>query len=85
MDDKKGMIENFGDMVNATERMSNPWKDTVWKLLKALVLTNLFWAVIVGLLVWFAYMAPDTSYQTQDFDGQLQTQSVGSEVVTNGS
>lgn len=84
MDDKDKMIDNFGDMVNATERMSNPWKETVWKLLKALVLTNLFWAIIVGLLVWFAYMAPETSYQSQDFEGQAQTQSVGTEVVTNG-
>lgn len=83
MDEKTKMIDNFGDMVNATERMSNPWKETVWKLLKALVLTNLFWAIIVGMLIWFAYMTPIDSSQNQDFSDQTQHQSY-SEGVTNG-
>ena len=83
MDERKEMMENFGDMVNATERMSAPWKETAWKLLKALVLTNLFWAVIVAMLVWFAYMTPIDSSQEQDFSGQTQHQSY-SEGVTDG-
>lgn len=77
-------IQNFGDMVDATERMSSPWRDTVYKLIKALVLTNLFWALVLGLFIWFAYMAPDTTYQTQEFEGHQQVQSSGTEVVTRG-
>lgn len=77
-------IQSFADMVEATERMSSPWRETVFKLIKALVFTNLFWALVLGAFIWFAYMAPDTTYQTQEFDGHQQTQSSGTEVVTNG-
>lgn len=75
-------IQNFGDMVEATERMSSPWRETVFKLIKALILTNLFWAVVLSVFIWFAYMAPDTTYQTQEFEGHQQVQSSGTEVVT---
>lgn len=77
-------IQSFGDMVDATEKMSAPWRETVFKLVKALVITNLLWAIVLGLFIWFAYMAPDTTYQTQEFDGHQQVQSSGTEVVTNG-
>jgi len=83
MDDKE-KIQSFGDMVDATERMSSPWRETVFKLIKALVLTNLFWALVLAAFIWFAYMAPDTTYQTQEFEGHQQVQSSGSEVVTRG-
>lgn len=83
MDERKEMMENFGDMVNATERMSAPWKETAWKLLKALVLTNLFWAVIVAMLVWFAYMTPIESSQEQELPEGTQHQSY-SQGVTDG-
>lgn len=83
MDERKEMMENFGDMVNATERMSAPWKETAWKLLKALVLTNLFWAVIVAMLVWFAYMTPIESSQEQELTEGTQQQSY-SQGVTDG-
>ena len=66
MNDKE-KIENFGDMVDATEKMSAPWRETVFKI-----------------FIWFAYMAPDTTYQTQEFDGHQQVQSSGTEVVTQG-
>lgn len=82
MEDKE-KIQNFGDMVNATEKMAAPWRETVWKLIKALVITNLFWAIIVGLLVWFAYMTPVDVGQEQDFTGQTQSQNY-SEGVTDG-
>lgn len=76
-------IQNFGDMVNATEKLSAPWRETVWKLIRALVITNLLWAIIVGLLVWFAYMTPVDVGQEQNFEQQQQTQSY-SEGVTSG-
>lgn len=82
MDDKE-KIQSFGDMVDATEKMSAPWRETVFKLLKALVITNLFWAVIVGLLVWFAYMTPSEMSQEQDLDTQHQMQTY-TEGATNG-
>lgn len=76
-------IQSFGDMVDATEKMSAPWRETVFKLVKALVITNLLWAIVLGLFIWFAYMTPVEMEQGQDFDGHAQTQSY-SEGVTNG-
>ncbi len=83
MDDKE-KIQSFGDMVSAVEQMSAPWRETVFKLIKALVFTNLFWALVLAVFIWFAYMAPDTTYQTQEFEGHQQIQSSGTEVVTRG-
>lgn len=68
-------VHSFGDMVNATEKLTKPWR---W----ALVITNLLWAIVFALFIAFAYLSPDTTYQYQD--GQEQMQSTGSEVVTNG-
>ena len=64
--------------------MSAPWRETVWKLVKALIITNLLWAIIVGMLVWFAYMTPVDFGQEQNFEQQSQTQNYF-EGVTNGS
>lgn len=94
MDDKSEMIQNFADMVNATERMSKPWQEECqrWKDVQEtkqkhhtiqLILCNLFWAFIVGLLIWFAYMTPVDVSQEQNFDQQVQTQDY-SEGVTSG-
>lgn len=77
-------IQSFGDMVEATDKMSTPWRETVFKLVRALILTNLFWAVVLSAFIWFAYMAPDTTYQTQEFEGHQQMQSSGTDVVTRG-
>ena len=71
-------------MVEATDKMSTPWRETVFKLVRALILTNLFWAVVLSAFIWFAYMAPDTTYQTQEFEGHQQMQSSGTDVVTRG-
>ena len=90
MDKDQETIQNFSDMVNATERMSKPWQDECERLHKsadktklALVVTNLFWAVIVGLLIWFAYMTPVESTQNQTLPDGTQTQTY-SQGVTNG-
>ena len=82
-ENNRKMIENFGDMVSATDKMAAPWRETVWKLVKALIITNLFWAIIVGMLIWFAYMTPIDSTQEQDFESGSQHQSY-SQGVTNG-
>lgn len=70
-------IKSFGDMVDATERLTKPWRI-------ALIVTNVLWAVVVCMFIWFAYMAPDTAYQAQEFEGHQQVQSSGTEVVTQG-
>lgn len=67
MDDKE-KIQSFGDMVDATKKLTKPW-------IIALIVTNVLWAVIVGMLVWFAYMTPAEMTQEQDFTAQHQTQS----------
>lgn len=95
MENSKEMIQNFGDMVAATEKMSQPWQDECqrWKDIcekktksNALVtiLTNLFWAIIVGMLIWFAYMTPMEMEQGQDYQGKTQTQTYA-EGVTDGN
>lgn len=83
MDENKEAIQNFGDMVNATQQLSKPWQEHTRRLTIALILTNLFWAIIVGMFVWFAYMTPVDVDQVQDFDDHTQQQSY-SEGVTNG-
>lgn len=67
-------VMSFGDMVNAAERLTKPWR-------VALIVTNILWAIVLSLFIAFAYLVPDTTYQYQD--GQQQTQSTGTEVVTN--
>ncbi len=83
MDDKE-KVQSFGDMVEATQRMSKPWQDTVKHLIYAIVGTNLFWAIIVAMLVYFAYMTPAEMSQEQDLETQHQTQSY-TEGATNGN
>ncbi len=82
MDDKE-KIQSFGDMVDATEKMSKPWQDAVRRLVWVVVITNALWALIVGMLVWFAYMTPAEMSQEQDLTTQQQTQSY-TEGATNG-
>ena len=77
MDKDQETIQNFSDMVSATEKLTKPWR-------VALIVTNLFWALVFAFFIGLAYLTPDTSYQMQDFTGQTQTQSVG-DTVTNGA
>lgn len=69
-------IQSFGDMVNATEKLTKPWR-------LALIVTNVLWALVFSAFILLAYLTPDTTYQYQD--GQEQIQSTGTEVVTNGN
>ncbi len=70
-------IQSFSDMVNATEKLTKPWRF-------ALAITNILWAVVFLAFILLAYLTPDTSYQYQDFDGHTQVQTAGAETVTQG-
>lgn len=70
-------IQNFSDMVNATEKLTKPWR---W----ALVITNILWAAVFTAFILLAYLTPDSSYQYQDLPNQVQEQSMGTEIVTKG-
>lgn len=76
-------IQSFGDMVDATEKMSAPWRETVNRLIRALILTNLFWAVVLAAFIAFAYLTPVEFEQAQQFDEHTQNQSY-SEGFTGG-
>ena len=76
MDDKE-KIKSFGDMVQATEQLTKPWR-------VALIVTNILWALVFLAFILLAYLTPDTSYQMQDFEGQSQVQTTGTETVTDG-
>lgn len=77
MDDQE-KIQNFGDMVEATQKLTKPWR-------VALALTNILWAIVFGAFILLAYLTPDTSYQYQDFEAQSQIQTTGTETVTDGA
>lgn len=64
-DDEK--IKNFGDMVEATEKLTKPWRRAFW-------LSNILWAAIVALLISYAYLVPSEMSQEQDMVTQHQAQ-----------
>lgn len=75
--DEKETIRNFGDMVSATQQLSHPWQEHTKRLTVALILTNLFWAIVLTFFIAFAYLTPETTYQEQDFDQNTQIQQSG--------
>ena len=60
-------IKNFGDMVEATEKLTKPWRRAFW-------LSNILWAAIVALLISYAYLVPSEMSQEQDMVTQHQAQ-----------
>lgn len=80
----KDKIQSFGDMVSATEKLTSPYKKFALGSMIALIATNLFWAIIVGMLVYFAYMSPAEMSQEQDLETQHQTQTY-TEGATDGN
>ena len=70
-------IRSFGDMVQATEKLTKPWR-------LALIITNALWAIVFLAFILLAYLTPDTTYQVQNFEQQTQMQAAGAEVVTQG-
>lgn len=75
MDDKE-KIQSFGDMVEATEKLTKPWRI-------ALLVTNIAWAVVMLAFILLAYLTPVEMEQGQDLTTQSQSQSY-SEGVTVG-
>lgn len=67
MDETK---QNFKEWIDGAILLVRPWK-------LALILTNLFWAIVLAAFIFLAYMTPDTSYQYQDFQSSVQTQADG--------
>lgn len=66
--DDKDKIQSFGDMVDAAENLTKPWR-------RALALTNILWAIVMAAFIFLAYLTPaeiETS-QNQDFTNQVQT------------
>lgn len=81
--DNENMIQNFGDLVNATGKLASPWKKVAFVSMAVTVITNLFWCVIVGMLVYFAYMTPSEMSQEQELPDYTQTQTY-TQGATNG-
>lgn len=75
MDDNE-KIQNFGDMVAATERLTKPWRI-------ALLVTNIAWAVVMLAFILLAYLTPVEMEQGQQLPDGTQNQSY-SEGVTGG-
>lgn len=61
-------IQSFGDMVEATEKLTKPWRI-------ALFLTNILWAVVLFSLILLAYLTPVEMEQGQNIPDGSQTQS----------
>lgn len=75
MSDKE-KIQSFGDMVEATEKLTKPWRI-------AMLVTNLLWAIVFLAFILMAYMTPMEITQGQNIDDQTQNQHY-SEGVTSG-
>lgn len=79
--DNKETAQNFSDMVTATEKLTKPWRI-------ALAVTNVLWAFVVLTFLVLAYLVPETTYQSQDFDSHSQQQASGYSMpydVTDGN
>lgn len=76
-------IQNFADMVDATEKMTAPWRKLAAWLLVALVISNGLWAFVHWKQLQYAYMTPVEFEQGQQFDEHTQSQSYR-EGVTDG-
>lgn len=69
-------IQSFGDMVDAAERLTKPWRI-------ALIVTNFLWAVCFLAFILLAYLTPVEMEQGQQLPDGTQSQSY-SEGVTGG-
>lgn len=79
--EEKEKIQNFCDMVEATEKVTKPWKVFAGYLLAALVLTNLIWGFVHFKQIQYAYMTPTEVVQEQQFDEHTQSQNYSSGVT----
>ncbi len=86
MDDKEKIL-NFGDMVNAADKLSSPWKKLCFVLSAVIVAITLIMGGIIFYLVHCAYMTPTDVTQEQNLTEQIQSQNYSagnSPDVTNG-
>ena len=67
MNENEKTIQSFGDMVDAVEHLTKPWRRAFW-------LSNILWALIVALLISYAYLVPSEMTQEQDMTTQHQAQ-----------
>lgn len=74
MEDKE-KVQSFGDMVNATDKLTRPWRVAFALTLAALVLTNAIWGFVHWKQLKYAYMTPEEWTQEQSYDEQIQNQS----------
>ena len=58
MEDKE-KVQSFGDMVNATDKLTRPWRVAFALTLAALVLTNAIWGFVHWKQLKYAYMTPE--------------------------
>lgn len=70
-------IQSFGDMVDATEKLTKPWRI-------ALIITNVLWAVVFLAFIIFAYLSPVEMEQQQDYVSQVQTQNYSDGAAKGG-
>lgn len=83
MDDNE-KIQSFGDLVDANEKLTKPWRILAGLLLLALVVTNLIWGYVHYKQIEFAYMTPVEFGQEQLFDEHAQSQNFSSGGATDG-
>ncbi len=82
MEDKE-KIQNFGDMVDAVERLTKPIQEENERLHKHLWWERIILGGIILALALLAYLAPVEMEQGQQFDDGTQSQSY-SDGVTGG-
>lgn len=80
--DENEKIQNFRDMVNASNKISKPWIIFCALLLAALILTNAIWGFVHWKQLQYAYMTPEEFTQEQKFDEHQQTQQHSSGVTS---
>lgn len=74
MDDKE-KIQNFGDMVDAVERLTKPRDEELDRLHRQMWWERIVLGAIIAILVFLAYLSPVDMEQNQDFGQNVQNQS----------
>lgn len=62
--------QSFKEWVDGAIALVRPWK-------VAFIVSNICWAIVLSFFIYLAYTSPDTSYQYQDNESYIQTQSNG--------
>lgn len=82
MDDER--IQNFSDLVAASEQITRPWRKLALWLIFLLFASNLIWGFVHWYHIRVAYMEPTQIVQEQDFDEHKQNQSYASGSTNGG-